>query len=110
MRSTAHLAADAQGLANADGTRGGYWKEVVISKYSFVNIEDCLQTRWAGRPMAVRTTKYSTIRPDILCPTLDVFYLRVRDIKSVVVYPDSDMYDVQVAGIKREVFPGLIPQ
>ena len=79
-------------------------------KYSFVHIEDRLQTRWASRPMAVRATKYSTVCPDVLCPTLNVFYLRVRDIKSMVVYPDSDVYNVQVAGIKREVFPGPVPQ
>ena len=79
-------------------------------KYSFMHIKDCLQTRWAGRPMAVRAMKYSTVHPDVLCPTLDVFYLRVRDIESVVMYPDGDVYNVQVAGIKREVFPGLVPQ
>ena len=79
-------------------------------KYSFVHIEDCLQTRWAGRPMAVRATKYSTIRPDVLCPTLDVFYLRVRDIESMVMYPDSYMYDIQVAGVEGKMFPGPVPQ
>ena len=41
---------------------------------------------------------------------LNVFYLRVGDIESVVVYPDGDMYNVQVAGIKREVFPGPVLQ
>ena len=79
-------------------------------KYSFVHIEDRLQTRWAGRPMAVRATKYSTVHLDVLCPTLNVFYLRVRDIESMVVYPDSDMYDIQIASIKREMFPGPVPQ
>ena len=59
--------------------------------------------------MAIRATKYSTVRPNVLCPTLNVFYLRVRDIESVVVYPDSDMYDIQIAGIKREMFPGPVP-
>ena len=75
-----------------------------------MHIEDRLQTRWAGRPMAVRATKYSTVRPDVLCPTLNVFYLRIGDIESVVVYPDSDVYDIQIAGIKWEMFPGPVPQ
>ena len=60
--------------------------------------------------MAVRTMKYSAVCPDILCPILDVFYLKVGDIESVVMYPDGDVYDIQVAGIKREVFPGPVPQ
>ena len=81
-----------------------------ITKYSFVNIEDHLQIRWAGQPMAVRSMKYSTIHLDVLYPTLNVFYLSVGDIESMVMYSDGDMYNFQVAGIKREVFPGPVPQ
>jgi hypothetical protein len=44
-----------------------------------------------------------------MCPVLNVLYLWVGGIKTMVMDPDGNVDNVQIASVKQEMFSGLIP-